>query len=122
MEKDIILNDMIEKILLDDNSLNVIKEAIDEVSKGIKTQREFREIFIKKREEELRQLCNLFPYYMKRAMNQQSIRDFAQNTNDSQLEKELQERNQFFEQFGLRIKTIYEKLKNLQEASVISRL
>ena len=111
MEKDIILNDMIEKILLDEESLKTVKEAIDEVSKGLMTSREFRKIFIKKREEELRQLSNLFPYYMKRAMNQQSIRDFTQNTNDSQLEKELHERNQFFEQVGLRVKTIYGKLK-----------
>ena len=69
MEKDIILNDMIEKILLDDNSLKVIKEAIDKVSRGLMTPRQFREKFIKKREKELHQLCNLFPYYMKRAMN-----------------------------------------------------
>ncbi|TKJ23307.1 MAG: hypothetical protein CEE43_04010 [Promethearchaeota archaeon Loki_b32] len=77
MEKDIILNDMIEKILLDDKSLKAMKEAIDKVSKGIMTAKHFREKYIKKRENEFRQLCNLFPYYMKQVMNQQPIKDFT---------------------------------------------
>ena len=42
-------------------------------------------------------------------------------THDSQLEKELQERNQFLEQVGLRIKTLLGNIRNLQEANVISR-
>lgn len=121
MEKDIILNDMIEKILLDDKSLKAMKEAIVKISTGLMTPRQFREIYIKKREKEFRQLCNLFPYYMKRMMNQQSIKDFTQSTSNPKLEKELLEKDQFLEQVGLRVRTLYEKLRNLQEANVISR-
>jgi len=54
-----------------------MKEAIDKGSKGLMTPRQFREIYINKREEEFHQLCNLFPYYMKRVLNQQSIKDFT---------------------------------------------
>lgn len=117
MEKNTVLDDSIEKILLDEVILVAIKKTIDKVSKGLMTPREFRKMYVENRRIEIKKLNRLFQFYNKQSIKLQSIQDFTQNTNNPQLEKELQERNQLFEQVGLRIKTLYEKLRNLQETN-----
>ena len=121
MEKNTVLDDSIEKILLDPESLAAIKKAIDNVSKGLMTPREFRKMYFENRSIEIKKLNRLFQFYNKQSIKLQSIQGFTQSSSNPQLEKELQERNQFFEQVGLRVKTIYGKLRNLQEANVITR-
>lgn len=117
MERNTVLDDSIEKILLDNETLAAIKKAIDDVSIGKMTLREFRKMYIENRRIEIKKLNRLFQFYNKQSIKLQSIQDFTQNTNNPQLEKELQERNQLFEQVGLRVKTLYEKLRNLQETN-----
>ncbi len=112
MERNTVLDDSIEKILLDQKSLEGLKEDIYQVSEGLMTPREFRKMYFENRRIEIKKLNRLFQFYNKQSIKLQSIQDFTQNANNPQLEKELQERNQFFEQVGLRIKTLYEKLKN----------
>ena len=115
MEKNTVLDDSIEKILLDEVSLVAIKKTIDKVSKGLMTPREFRKMYIENRRIEIKKLNRLFQFYNKQTIKLQSIQDFTQKTNNPQLEKELQERNQLFEQVGIHVKTIYENLMNAQE-------
>ena len=108
------LDDSIEKILLDPDSLETLKKTIDDVIIGKMIPREFRKMYIENRRIEIKKLNRLFQFYNKQSIKLQSIQDFTQNTNNPQLEKELQGRNQFFEQVGLRVKTIYEKLRESQ--------
>jgi len=81
------------------------------------TPREFRKMYFENRRIEIKKLNRLFQFYNKQSIKLQSIQDFTQNTNNPQLEKELQERNQFFEQMRLRVRSIFENLKNAQETT-----
>lgn len=118
MEKNTVLDDSIEKILLDDETLAAIKKAISNVNSGLMTPREFRKMYIENRRIEIKKLNRLFQFYNKQSIKLQSIQDFTQNTNNPQLEKELQERNQLFTQIGLRVKILYEKLMKAQELTL----
>jgi len=117
VERNTVLDDSIEKILLDPDSLETLKKAIDDVSIGKMIPREFRKMYFENRRIEIKKLNRLFQFYNKQSIKLQSIQDFTQNTNNPQLEKELQEKNLLFEQVGLRVKTLYEKLRNPQETN-----
>ena len=118
MEKNTVLDDSIEKILLDPDSLETLKKTIDDVIIGKMIPREFRKMYIENRLIEKKKLNRLFQFYNKQSIKLQSIQDFTQNTNNPQLEKELQERNQLLTQIGLWVKILYEKLMKAQELTL----
>ncbi|MFX0104429.1 MAG: hypothetical protein ACFE75_02930 [Candidatus Hodarchaeota archaeon] len=113
MQKNNNLEEMLEKIVFDKENLTILKNAISKVDTGEISLKELRQQIIELRVRLLDNLLKFFPFYLKQAITEKSLRDFTQDTNNmAQLEQELEERNELLEEVGTRINRVFETLKD----------
>jgi len=113
MNGDSILAALLEKILFDRRQLDVLKEAIDDVSTGKINSKELRERILRFRIQIKDKLCEFFPFYSK----QMDVEDSFKLKFKPQIQsrEDIKEKDQLLEEVSLRINNIYSKLKKKSE-------
>ena len=109
---DKLLSDLLEKIVFNENDLNDFQAAITNVSSGNYPPRLLKEKIITSRIRILEELKDLFPFYMNQIVKKQSIEEFVENVQNSELIEDLKEKNEFLTDIAIIINNIYEKLKS----------
>lgn len=114
--KDSNLYEMLEKILFNEEDLNKLKVAIENLSTGQISPKNFRTQLVENRVKILEKLLQFFPFYLKQESIDKSLKEFTGTDDEKvQLSKELKERDDLLEEVGLRVNHIFEKLKEKQE-------
>ncbi|MHA2036259.1 MAG: hypothetical protein ACW972_08905 [Promethearchaeota archaeon] len=105
------LMEMIEQVLLNEEDLDSLKTLINGVSSGTKNPKQLKIAIIKSRVEALKRILDIFPFFHKRILNQHEIEKFtSEYNNDLKLHLEIEEKNTFLEQIGIRLNKILDKL------------
>ena len=108
-----LLLEMIEQILLNEKELESLKLLINDLSAGKIDSKQLKIAIIKSRSNALKRIINVFPFFHKRIINQQEIDKFTVNNSiHPELIQELEEKNNFLEEIGIRIDRIANTLKN----------
>lgn len=102
-----LLIEMIEKILLNEKEFDSLKVLINDLSAGKINSRQLKIAIIKSRVNAVRRLIDIFPFFHKSIINQQEIDKFTVPPNkDPKLIYELEEKDKFLEEIGIRISKI----------------
>lgn len=104
------LNDVLEKLLFDKSQLTILKNEIEKVVEGSLTPKKLRKQIIDFRIEIMERLLEYFPFYLKYTPKQNQINNFIKTSDD--LSEELKEKDKLLKEIGIRVKKIYENLKN----------
>ena len=99
-----------EKIIFNENDLKELQAVITNVSSGKHAPRLLKEKIIISRVRILEELKDLFPFFMNQIVKKQSIEDYIENNQNSDLIEELKEKNEFLVDIAIIINNIYEKL------------
>lgn len=104
--------EMVEEILLNKDELESLKILINDLSTGKIESKQLKIAIIKSRANALERILDIFPFFHKRIINQQEIDKFTDINNSSpDLIQELEEKNKFLEELGIRINKIASNLK-----------
>ncbi len=120
MEKIMTENDIlftgIEDILFDEEQLDHLKILIKKLYNNTVTPKEFKTFILKQKANSLKRIFGLFPYYIKQIKINDSLRQYTEGSLNSDSTNELQEKNKFLEQVGIRVNYLVNKLsKKLQD-------
>ncbi len=102
----------IESILFDENNLNVLKSSISSLSKGNLAPKVVKEQIIEFRLNAVQEIVKLFNFYHRQLTIATSLDKYTESPNNLQLEQDLFEKNDFFQEVGKRIQNIQAKLKH----------
>lgn len=106
-----LLMQMVEQVLLNERELHTLKILINDVSTGKIDPKQLKIAIIKSRAHTLTRIIEIFPFFLKRIRNQQEIDNFTlERSNDAELFQELEEKNSFLEEIGIRINNIVNNL------------
>ncbi|KKN10753.1 hypothetical protein LCGC14_1033460 [marine sediment metagenome] len=109
------LLDTIEDILFKEKHLDKLKELINRLYDHSITPKEFKTYFLKQKAKNLQEIFELFPYYAKQIKINNSLHQYTRDSLSSELRNELQEKDKFLEQVGIRVNYLVNKLnKKLQ--------
>lgn len=115
------LNEILEKLVFDDGDLTNLKVSIDKVIIGQISRRQFRETIIESRSRIIERITEFIPFYLRQKKKDDALNKFAEPNNNmisSELEEQLNEKNRFIEEVGIKISNIYEKLRQKFEMNV----
>ena len=98
------LGEMVEKIIFDEQELEELKTLITTVSVQKIPARQLKEWIIEKRGRMIIRILQLFPIYNKSLTNHKEIDKFGNG--NSELTKELEEKNSFLEQIGTKLQEL----------------
>ncbi len=108
-----LLLEMVEQILLNEKELESLKVLINQLSAGKIESRQLKIAIIKSRANALKLILGIFPFFHKRIINLQEIEKFTvENKISPEIIQELEEKNKFLEEIGIRINRIVSNLKN----------
>ena len=103
---------MIEEILLNEGELNSLKLLITDLSIKKIESKQLKIAIIKSRANAVKRIIDIFPFFHKRILYQKQIENFTDIDNSSpELIQELEEKNKFLEELGIRINKIVSNLK-----------
>lgn len=105
------LSEMIEKILFDVQELELLKVLINNVGMGSTEPKKLRAVIIENRENIKSKILSIFPYYHKQISYQQQIDNFAERDSPSQIQNELEEKNELLKKVGEWMHTTRKKLE-----------
>ena len=105
------LIEMIEQILLHEKELEILKVLINDLSAGKINSKQLKIAIIKSRATALKRIIDIFPFFHKRINNQQEIDKFTGNINP-EVAQELEEKDKFLEEIGIRINKIVSSLND----------
>lgn len=111
MDQKKLLLGMIEQIILNENELETLKLLINDLSAGKIDSKQLKIAIIKSRATALKRIFDIFPFYHKRIINQHEIDKFTSEISP-ELTQELEEKNNFLEEIGVRINKIVNCLKS----------
>ena len=104
------LGQMIEKIVFNPIELEELKSLITAVSSQKIPPRKLKERIIELRGCMMDSIVKLFPFYNKSLSNNKEIESFG-NNNNSELTKELEEKNNILEQIGTKLQELEVRLQ-----------
>lgn len=108
-----ILTEMVEHILLSGEELESLKVLINDLNKGKIDPKQLKIAIIRSRANALTRIIDIFPFFHTQINNQQEIDKFTTNDKISpDAIQELEEKNKFLEEIGIRISNIVSQLKN----------
>lgn len=108
------LDEILEKLVFDDGDLTNLKVSIDKVVTGQISRRQFRETIIESRSRIFERITEFIPFYLRQKKKDEALNKFTEPDNhmiSSELEEQLNEKNRFIEEVGIKISNIYEKLR-----------
>lgn len=105
------LYEVLEKIVFNEELLDVLKNAIDGATVDKMSSKQLKLLIIEQRTKIFEDLLEFFPYHVKQYLILNSLDAFTNSQGDPELNRELEEKNQFLEEVGIRISRIHEKLK-----------
>jgi len=104
-----LLIEMIEHILLNEKELEILKVMINNLSARKINSKQLKISIIRSRATALKRIIDIFPFFHKRINNQQEIDNFTTNINPEVIQ-ELEEKDKFLEEIGVRINKIVSSL------------
>lgn len=111
----LVLNNTIEKVLFNENGLITLKDLIHKVSIGAISAKTFREFIINFRQDNLEklteELLDIFNFHATQISIKNQLSEFT-SEGDSQMEADLQEKNQLLKTLAIRVNNMHKKLKN----------
>ncbi len=108
------INEMLEKLIFEEEDLKRLKFSIDQVVSGHLTSKQLREQIIESRGKIVERLLEYIPFYLEQWSIGNSINEFTNTSgidSHSELEEKLNEKNKFLEEVGIRLNRIHEKLR-----------
>ncbi len=111
------LQNMLEKIIFDETYLEQLKNSINRVATGQLSPKSVRKLVIEHKTHLFQNMLELFPYYLNQVNNDRSLEQFTGESmekninNNTELIKELEGKNKFLEEIGVRVNNIHKKLK-----------
>ncbi len=111
------LQNMLEKIIFDEVYLEQLKNSINRVATGQLSPKSVRKLIFEHKTHLFQNMLELFPYYLNQVNNDRSLEQFTGESmeenidNNTELIKELEEKNKFLEEIGVRVNNIHKKLK-----------
>lgn len=110
------LDDMLEKIVFEEQNLRKLRDAINRFQSGELSIKEFREHLLLLRVEILDALKIFVPFQINLKNTKNSVSEFVEGgSNLSQLQQDLQERNELLETIATRLNIIFENLDPSQK-------
>ena len=98
-----ILKGLVEKVLFHQDNLNVLKTKITQLSRNEISQKEMKQLILNQRASMLDEILELFPFYIKKIQENRNSRTNSSNSDTSELEKKLREREELLELVARRI-------------------
>ncbi|MFW9819654.1 MAG: hypothetical protein ACFFE5_08600 [Candidatus Thorarchaeota archaeon] len=102
---------MLEKIVFNEVQLMTLKKGIEKVANGYLNPKDLRKQIIELRVKLIEDLIEFFPFYLKQSLTENKLNNYTDSNESSSLSEKLQEKNNLLEEVGLRINSIYKKLK-----------
>lgn len=106
------LREALEKIIFNEELLDTLKNAIDGASADKLSSKQLKLLIIQQRTKIFKDLLEFFPYQVENYLDLNSLEELTSNQGDPELNRELEIKNQFLEEVGMRISRIHEKLKD----------
>lgn len=106
-----LLYEMLEKIVFNEVQLMTLKKGIEKVANGYLNPKDLRKQIIELRVKLIEDLIEFFPFYLKQSLTENKLNNYTDSNESSSLSEKLQEKNNLLEEVGLRINSIYKKLK-----------
>lgn len=106
------LRETLEKIVFNEELLDVLKNAIDGATADKMSSKQLKLLIIEQRTKIFEDLLEFFPYQVENYLALNSLDEFTSNQVDPELNRELEEKNQFLEEVSMRINRIHEKLRD----------
>ena len=102
------LYEMLEKLVFDENQLQILKEKIEQVANGTLSSKLLRKQIIDFRMTIMERLFEFFPFYVKQSSIQKQLTNFIDHSDDNF--EDIEEKNKLLEEISVRIKKIYKNL------------
>jgi len=106
-----ILYGLLEKIIFNENDFDLLKKSIKELSIGKIEPKNLKKTIIQSRIKILDELLDIFPFYIEQMNKKQTIDEYIKKNQNSDLFKEIKEKDEFLSEIALKIQTIFTKLK-----------
>lgn len=98
-----ILKGLVEKVIFDQDSLNLLKIKITQLSRDEISPKEMKQLILNQRAMMLDEILELFPYFIKNLQVNDNSRTQSSDINKSELEQKLGEREELLELVAKRI-------------------
>ncbi|MHA1294441.1 MAG: hypothetical protein ACTSQJ_17500 [Promethearchaeota archaeon] len=105
-----ILYGLLERIIFNEKDFSTLKEIINEVIIGKKEPKKLKKAIIHSRIKILKELLEIFPFYIEQMNKKNSVENFTFNNEKSKIMKELREKNDLLINISQRIERIYNSL------------
>jgi len=89
-----ILKGLVEKVLFDQDNLNLLKIKITQLSQNEISQKKMKQLILNQRAIMLDEILELFPFFIKKIQEDGNSRTNLSDINNSELEKKLREREE----------------------------
>ena len=101
-----ILKGLVEKVIFEQDNLNLLKLKINQLSRDEITPKEMKQIILNQRAMMLEEILELFPFFIKNLHQEDNSRTKSNDNNTSVLEQKLGEREELLEIVAHRIQSL----------------
>lgn len=106
-----LLKELLEEIVLENESLKLLKSNIEQVMLGKITPKKLRYMILENRVQIINKLLRFFPFYLRQVKNEDTLNKFVDKADSDQLLEELGEKKELLEKVALKVHDIHERLK-----------
>ncbi|MBY9003436.1 MAG: hypothetical protein KGD73_05655, partial [Candidatus Lokiarchaeota archaeon] len=112
-----ILKGLVEKVIFEQDNLNLLKLKINQLSRDEITPKEMKQIILNQRAMMLEEILELFPFFIKN-LQEDNSRTKSNDNNTSVLEQKLGEREELLELVARRIQSLVHGTISLEKNDV----
>ena len=113
-----ILKGLVEKVIFEQDNLNLLKLKINQLSRDEITPKEMKQIILNQRAMMLEEILELFPFFIKNLQEIDNSRTKSDDNNTSDLEQKLGEREELLELVARRIQSLVHGTISLEKNDV----
>lgn len=110
-QKNKLLKELLEEIVLENESLELLKSNIEQVRLGKITPKKLRYMILENRVHIIDKLLRFFPFYLRQVKNEDALNKFVDKTDSDQLLEELDEKKELLQKIAIKVYDIHERLK-----------
>ncbi|MFX1236113.1 MAG: hypothetical protein ACFFAS_20120 [Promethearchaeota archaeon] len=107
---DKLFEEILERTIFKEENLKKLMKTMDNLHEGSLELRTAKKRMLEVFSEMYRELCDLFPFYVNEVCNFKPTGNNEKNEREKQLEKELEENDNFLKQAAVRLKRIEEMI------------
>ncbi|MFX1410425.1 MAG: hypothetical protein ACFFA6_08730 [Promethearchaeota archaeon] len=110
-----LLSTLLEKILFNQEELEILKNKIYKFSIKELTGNELRNYIFRIRIHIMEKLLEFFPFYLKESLNNKSIDSLIHSESNKKIREKIKEREDLLEKVAFKVDIIHKKLKDKEE-------